>query len=223
MTRPAPLLALLFCTLSLAMSVLVFAREYRTVYHLQGSAKDQIDALVAAMSGAAPLPRAASARSTRDLLSACARLITRAPRLRAEPHTAAAVRGACGRIAGAILADSPGHARARTVALLAGLPSLDPRALALAQQAAPHEPWLLVARLDAVALAAPGGADLAAVAGDDIARALRTPWGRDRVVALYARRPDLRAAIHRAAKAPTMPQQADLRRALRAGLAEVGR
>ena len=205
MTRPARLLLLSICAAVLGLSVSLFLREYSVVFLLRGTTNDQIDTLAQAPS----TPRPASARTTRELLVACGRIITTAPRLRAEPQTAAAVRAACQRVSAAILDRAPLNARAAAVALLSETPGFSADELADAQIRAPYEPWPLLMRIEAAAEQTESSpverSAILALAGQDIARALLFPWGRDRLAALYADRPDMRATIGDAVT--TLPAQ----------------
>jgi hypothetical protein len=178
------------CLIVAMASGAAFLNEYRVAYLLRGTANDQIDALSASD---APL-RSFSARSSRDLLSACGRLMTTAPRIKAEPATSVSVRRTCGRIAQDILSRAPTNARAMAVALVADLPNLSPDTFAKAQKAAPMEPWPLLMRLETIK-AATDTNSIHALALQDIRQALQSDWGRDRVAQLYLQRPDVQDVV----------------------------
>jgi hypothetical protein len=214
MTFPAKLVLIAFCVITFGLSVTLFAREQRAAFLLRGTMNDQIDGL--SVQGSVALP--ASARSIRDLLTACGRILTTAPRLRAEPETAVAVRASCANISAAILAQAPENARALVVHLLSAVPEISAEALAQAQRAAPYEPWPLLMRLEAMALASSTRTDLVALAEADFARALLFPWGRDRVARIYAETPELRGVIRRAAEALPNRDQQQFVRSLRSAI-----
>lgn len=207
--------SLALCLVCLGASLALFQREYRAAFFLRGTMNDQIESI----SSPSPPPVAASARTIRDMLTACGRILTTAPRLKAEPDTARSVRSGCARLSAAVLADAPGNARARAVALLSALPEISADQLASAQIRAPYEPWPLLMRIESVALAPQGRADLAAVAESDFIRALSTHWGRDRLATLYVQRPDLRDTIARAGEQAAPADQKAFLAAVRRALA----
>ena len=211
MTFPARLLLIGFCVISLVLAFTLFVREHRAAFLLRGTMNEQIEGL--SSHGSLTLP--VSARSIRDLLTACGRILTTAPRVKAEPETAAAVRASCAELSGAILVSAPGNARALAVELLSAVPEVSSEDLATAQQAAPYEPWPLAMRLEVVARASPQNQGLLAVAEADFVRALLLPWGRDYVARLYASWPDLRGTIRRAAQVVPNRDQQSFARALR--------
>lgn len=213
MTSSARLLLLGLCSLVLVLSLRVFAAEYSVTFLLRGTVNDQIDRLAAPESHTLP----ASARSVRDLMSACGTILSTAPRPKGNPALAASLRRSCGQLASDILAQSPGNGRAMAVALLAGLPHITPDAIRSAAAAAPHEPWPLLMRIEAAHLAPPDP-DIAKAMTPDIARALGTDWGRERIAELYAARTDMRDSIM--VLMPTLPQatQSDFLRALRSAM-----
>lgn len=206
---------LALCFLCLGASLALFQREYWAAFFLRGTMNDQIESI----SSPSPPPVATSARTIRDMLTACGRILTTAPRLKAEPETAQAVRAGCARLSAAVLDDAPGNARARAVGLLSALPEISADQLASAQMRAPYEPWPLLMRIESVALAPAGRADLAAVAESDFIRAMSTPWGRDRLARLYVERPDLRDTITRAGEQAAPEDQQAFPAAVRRALA----
>ena len=214
MTFSAKLVLIAFCLITLGFSLTLFTREQRTAFLLRGTMNDQIDGL--SVQGGVALP--ASARSIRDLLTACGRILTIAPRLKAEPETAAEVRASCSGVSAAILLRSPKNARALAVQLLSAVPAISAEGLARAQRAAPYEPWPLVMRLEATALASSTKRDLVDVAEADFARALRFTWGRDRVAQIYTEAPALRGVIRRAAEALPIRDQYEFVRSLRSAV-----
>ena len=154
------------------------------------------------------IPDPATARSARETLSRCARAIRFAPRLKSDPDAARLVQGRCLDLATSILNAAPSNARARTLALLAG-PAPRPADLALAQAAAPREPWPLVQRLAALERVNPKDALWRSVAEADIAAALATPWGRSELAQLYVEVPALRPIVEAAAEGASEAAQAD--------------
>ena len=179
-----------FCLLLAAASAEIFHKEYAVAYFLRGTANDQIDTLSTSQNTF----RAYSARSSRELLVACGRLLTTAPRLKADPETASSMRRACGQMAAEVTARAPSNARARAVALAADLPNISADMFKVAQKTAPFEPWPLLIRLDVVA-SAPESRALGGLVVEDIGRALQSDWGRNRVARLYLERPDLQSLV----------------------------
>jgi hypothetical protein len=173
-----------------------FLAEYDTVLTMTGTTRDVVLALADPQGN---LPQPGSARATRDLLSACGRVLTVAPMLKADAGLSAQVSGKCNAIAQAILAQSPSHARALAVDLLtSGL--VDAERLRFAQAAAPYEPWPLNIRLRAIAKAATLSPEAEAVAEADFQRALMSRWGQEEVVRIYQSNAALRPVIGRAAE-----------------------
>lgn len=186
-----------FCILVFAGSVQLFRLEYPVAVLQSETAIQQI----ATLSDPSLLGRPASVRSTRDLATTCGRLMTDAPALKADPALKNRTYASCGWIAESILARAPQNGRALTVAMLANASTVSSAAYTQARASAPHEPWQVLKRLDALALSGETGKELAEAAKADITFAVQTSWGRKRLVRLYEDRPDLRSTIVQAAEA----------------------
>lgn len=197
--------------LTVALSVRSFLSDYQVVFLLRGTLDDQVDRLTA--SGAPPHP--ASMRTTRDLMLACGDILSSPALLTGDPIRAKATAAACGRIADNILAEAPTNGRAQALRLLSDPAGVTAASLARARAAAPLEPWPLVTRITAVTRLSPLPPDVATAFLPDLERALGTGWGRDRVVALYTTRPDLRDPIRRATASLGPEDQAAFLRAAR--------
>ena len=181
--------------LTVVLAALSFRSDYHVTYLLRGKLDDQLDRL--ATSETTPNP--VSMRSTREIMLACGEILSLSARPANAPPLAEATAAACARIADRILSVAPTNARALALALLADPDRMTSAALARARAAAPLEPWPLIIRIAAVTRTAPLRPDLATEFLPDVAQALGTAWGRDRIVALYATRPDLRDPIRHAA------------------------
>lgn len=173
-----------------------FFVEYQAVLVMSGTTRDMVASL-ADQSDEVPQP--ASARTTRDLMSACGRALTLVPIVKADPALAAQVSGKCDSIARAILAQSPSNARARAIGLLTA-DRIDAVQLQRAQAAAPFEPWPLNIRLQALAKAEALSPEAMALAQDDFQRALMSRWGQAEVVRIYQTHEALRPTIALAAE-----------------------
>lgn len=192
-----------------------FVAEYGAVLVVTGTTRDMV-ATLADRSG--EMPQAASARSMRDLMSACGKALTLAPIVKADEALAAQVSDKCRAIADDVLAQAPSNARARAVKVLTA-DRIDAVQLGLAQAAAPFEPWPLNIRLQAVAKAEALSPEALALAEGDFQRALMSGWGQQEVARIYQTREALRPVITLAAeKADPKDQKAFvdlLRRKLR--------
>lgn len=205
---------ILICLCIAVASALAFRQEYAVVYQLRGTTNDQIDTLTLPDHRPA-VP--ASARTLRDLLTNCARLMLQAPRLKAEPTLADLVRAQCAGVAEAALVRAPANARAHALSVLMARPLL-PGPLSVAQRTAPYEPWPLVTRLAAIAAADSDDPALEGLAREDVARALESSWGRRELAGLYLDHPDMRPLVQAALSTRPAAEQSDfLRLARQAG------
>lgn len=186
-------------------SIWAFVREYRVALIVGGNTNRQISALAAA-GGADITPM--TPRSARELLKVCARLKISAPLLKFDAELNVRTTTACAAIADRMLLGAPSNARARALSLLL---TADFRAedLAVAQRAAPFEPWPLTIRLAASEISDPLGADLADLVREDIGRALLSSWGRHDMALLYVRNTRFRPLIKSAVAGLPPKYQAD--------------
>ncbi|AWB50571.1 hypothetical protein HYN69_18380 (plasmid) [Gemmobacter aquarius] len=173
-----------------------FVAEYGAVLVVSGTTRDMV-ATLAEQSG--QLPQPASARSMRDLMSACGKALTLVPIVKADSGLAAQVSIKCESIAREILARAPSNARARAVDVLTA-DRIDAVQLGIAQAAAPFEPWPLNIRLQAIARAESVSPEVLAVAEGDFQRALMSEWGKEEVARIYQTRDALRQSITLAAE-----------------------
>lgn len=210
-------LALGACCL-LSVSLREFSNEYRNVVLSVGTTNDK----VAAFAEPALLPPVpGSARGTRDLLATCGRVLTLAPVLKADAVLAGRVAAGCRSVAQATLQMAPSHARALAVLVLTTAP-LDAGTLALAQAAAPFEPWPLNIRLKAVAAAKAPSEAVMVLARLDIGRAIMSDWGRRALVGLYQDREDFRETIALTAETAAVADQKAFVLLLRSALQSAG-
>lgn len=184
------------CVLILVACVQAFVAEYRVVLHLNGTTNDLIATLD---SQETPRLQPFGARTARDLMVACGRTLTLAPRLKTDAALFDRVSAACDESANLILINAPSYGRARAVKLITS-ETISPRLYDLAQSAAPYEPWALNQRLFALAGDSSLSGNVMVLAQADFGRALRSDWGRMAVAALYRDRAELRPAITRAAE-----------------------
>ena len=218
MSMPFRVTLLSSCALTVSFSLYLFAQEYQVAYLLRGTTTDQIERLASG----APLPAPRSARSTRDLLTACGRILTTAPALRQDAATANAVRAGCRSVSDAILERAPAYGRARAVSVISYLPRISAAEYRAARIAAPYEPWPLLMRLESYARSGERPPELAGPAESGIAAALSYRWGRDEVARLYIAHPDLRAGIRSVADRQEGAVRTDFLRALRDATAKAG-
>lgn len=198
-----------FCLIVLVLSARLFMTEYGLVLQLSGTTNDRIAAF-SAPDFVAPRPQ--SARSAREVLASCGRVLTIAPSLKADPALARIVARNCATTASVMLERGPSNGRALAVLLFAS-PEVDPQAYLAAQSAAPYESWALNLRLLAFSGSAPLTARLIEIAEADISRAILSDWGRSAIARIYRDKPSLRPAITRVAeRAPAEAQAAFLRR-----------
>ncbi len=203
--RSAGLVSL--CLVCLVSAMRSFVAEYQTILLLSGTPGEVVARLGEGVDG---LARPQAARTVRDLMSACGRVLTLAPQLKADTALEARVAASCRAVSQSATSMSPSNSRARAVALLSER-QVSASELNLAQNAAPFEPWSLNVRLQAVARSASLPPDLLEAAAPDIARALFSDWGKQVVARLYRDRAELRPTI--AAVAEKLPA-ADQRRFL---------
>lgn len=208
-TRPthhqaSRLVLILACLLAIVFSARLIGSEYRLAILNAGSTNDVIDSLTVP---GATLPMPATARSMRETTSRCARTIRSAPRLKADPEADRLVRARCLELAEAILRSAPSNARARALALVAS-PAPLTSDLALAQSAAPQEPWPLLQRLAVLERVGPQDALWQSVAEADLDAALATSWGRAELAQLYVDTPALRPLVEAVAEGASEAAQA---------------
>lgn len=185
------------CAAVLGTSAKLFAEEYQAIFFLRGTPNEQIDQLVA---GGEPIPLPRSSRTTRDLLAACGRIISTSPRLRAEPELVSSVLRECRALADSILENSPSHARALALGLLADSSIPTQEAIQGAQMASRYEPWPATTRFDAYARIVDPDAATRKLMKADLARAMQFSWARQEAARLYRDHPSLRVLILEAAK-----------------------
>ncbi|MCA3450258.1 MAG: hypothetical protein LW715_12565 [Rhodobacter sp.] len=185
------LLQTFVCLTSIAVAVWGMAQEMKVQSILGRTWLDRITLLTEAGEG---VSTGLSARTIRNLVSACAEMRARAPALRGDAELRSRFAQTCASIAEEVLDRAPTHARSLAMALLMA-PTMTPVQLAQAQTAAPHEPWPMQIRLWALAETGALDADLLAVAAADFDRALATDWGRTLLARLYVSREDARPAI----------------------------
>lgn len=183
---------------ALGFSLIGFAREYRLAVILRDSEADLVDAIRGL--DARDLPW--GARDVRGLVTRCATLQLESALIRVVPRYRAELAQSCRAIAAAVLAESPAHARARAADLVAAGPAMSAADYALAQAAAPFEPWPLGTRLLAVGRAFGDAlpADLRPLVAADADRAIRAHWGRLILADLYIGHPALRPLLTRVAE-----------------------
>lgn len=206
------------CALTAAFSLYLFGKEYQVAYLLRGMTNDQIDMIASS----ATLPEPRSARSARDLLTACGRILTLAPRISAEQDTADKVRAGCKAVSDRILKTSPTYGRARAVAVISSVPKISAADYRSARIAAPYEPWPLLIRIEAYARTAERPQELTGLAESDFASALSYQWGRDEMARLYVAHPSLRQGIRTAADRLDGDARTDFLRALRTATERAG-
>lgn len=213
--RISGICAVLILTLFFAAREL--SAEYRAVLVTNGTMNDQIAALSSEKSG---LLQPGGARSIRDILASCARVLTLSPKLKADAPLASVISDRCHQIAKGFLASSPRNGRALAIALLTS-EDIDASLLRAAQVAAPFEPWPLNVRLKAVAAARDLPAEIAPLFEDDLHRAMLSAWGKEAVAEIYITKASLRPSIRRAAEDLSPEDQRDflgiLRRIMRDG------
>lgn len=191
------------CFMLFIVTVWTFITEYKVAIFLNGTTRDHINSLA---DPGIETPEPASARSVRDFMSACGNTLVLAPQLKAEPLLAARVSARCKLVANRVLVLAPSNARALAVSLLTS-GKIDHAFLSLAQAAAPFEPWPLNIRMQAVAADPSPTADVISQAGEDIRRALMSPWGAAKVANLYRLNRTLRPAITTAAARSSLDDQ----------------
>lgn len=185
------------------ISLQYFSAEYRAVLLKAGTTNDVISVL----SGPQPdLPTPSSARTMRDILSTCGRVLTLSPRLKAEPDLAEIVAARCKSMTDTFLTTSPLNGRALAIGLLASK-RIDADTLKAAQRAAPYEPWPLNIRLQAVASAENLAPETLPLIKEDFARALLSQWGREVLADLYITHPPIRPLVTQAADAAAPQDQ----------------
>lgn len=178
-----PLVALL------AAALWFLSLEYRWVYALAAGRQITPDALEAQFS-LQGLP--ASQRATRSLVTACA---TQGLSQGYSPEAGQETAAICARIVAGVLAQSPAHGRALATRLVLLGNAITPQAYADAAAAAPWEPWPLGMRIVATTRVRPLPADIEPLLLGDIARAMRSDWGRQMLAELYLRGPGLRPLV----------------------------
>lgn len=178
------------------LALRTFMAEYGAVLVVTGTTRDMVTTLA---SPSDQLPQPASARSMRDLMSACGRALTLVPIVKADTGLAAQVSGKCRAIAGDVLAQAPSNARALAVMVLTA-ERIDAGQLGLAQAAAPFEPWPLNIRLQALAKTESLSPEALALAEGDFQRALMSGWGQEEVARIYQTHAALRPVITSAAE-----------------------
>lgn len=154
----------------------------------------------------------ASVRGTTDLMKVCADLLLSNEMVRLSPQLQGDIGDSCGNAAQAVLARSPGFARAHAVDLIAARATVTPAAYALAEQAAPFEPWPLEIRLLAAErnLSTDTGAlpaSLAPLVAADVDRAMQSSWGRRFLAGLYLRQAGIRDWIQKVAENRPVEEQ----------------
>lgn len=173
-----------------------FSREYQAVLSFSGTTNDIIDSLT---DERFDLPHPESARTFRDILSTCGRILTISPRLKSDANLAERVAQTCGKISRSVLSTAPANGRAMAVELLT-VKRIAVDRLRTAQSAAPNEPWALNIRLQAIA--ADGFLDpvTGEAAAEDIRRAMLSQWGKEALAGLYIARPAFRPLVSRVAE-----------------------
>ena len=173
-----------------------FSREYRAVLSISGTTNELVETLADPQF---PVPQPASARTMRDILSTCGRLLTLSPRLKSDPDLAERVTETCRKISAALLSTAPRNGRALAIGLLTSQ-HFDANGLEAAQSVAPYEPWPLNIRLQAVAGADALDKDTEALVAEDIRRAMLSPWGKKALADLYIAHPSFRPLVSHAAE-----------------------
>lgn len=178
---------------ALGFSISGFTREYRFAVTLRDSEEDLIAALRAM--DAQELPW--GAYDLRGLVTTCTTLQLESELIRVVPRYRTEVAQSCQAIAAAVLRASPAHARARAADLVTAGAAMTAADYALAQAAAPFEPWPLGTRLLAVNRAFDDAvpADLLPLIAADADRAIREHWGRLILADLYVDHPALRPLL----------------------------
>lgn len=199
----------IICLVVIGLAIRLFLLDHRVVRHLAGTTNDRIAAL---STDGFDAPRPISARSSRDLMMSCGRILTIAPSLKADAALARRVAQGCAATAQALLDTGPSNAGALTVLLLAS-DSPTAQLYRHARDAAPYDAWALNLRLIALSRSALSGGALPAPARSDIASALSSDWGRATLARLYRDRIALRPVItDMAGKAPPEAQRDFLQR-----------
>lgn len=170
---------------------------------------------------------ASSVRGTNDLMKNCADLLLSNEMVRISPQLQAEIGDSCGAAAKAVLARSPSFARAHAAGLVAARAAVTPAAYALAEEAAPFEPWPLGIRILAAErnVSKDTGAlpeALAPLVASDVDRALQSNWGRRFIASLYLRQTGLRTWIQTIAQKRPPEEQRDFLQAVKSLAARNG-
>ena len=201
-------LAIAACAAVCFFAVSGFGREYTSAVMLRGQEKD----IVLGMRAFDPHWLSFSVRGLNDLMKNCADLLLENEMVRLSPQLQQEIGDSCGAAAKAVLRRNPGFARALAAGLIAARADVTPEAYAVAEQAAPFEPWPLGIRLLAAERAVPKAtgtlpAALVPLVSSDMGRAMQSDWGRRLLAGLYLRQTGLRSLIQAVAKSRPVEEQ----------------
>lgn len=215
------------CAACCAALAVYAAGAFRQEYGFAVLSRDDEDSVVQAMQTYDPGWLTSSVRGTNDLMKVCADLLLSNDMVRLSTKLQDEIGGSCGTAAKAVLARSPGLARAQAVSLVAARASVTPAAYALAEEAAPFEPWPLGVRLLAAerTVSEDTGAlpeALSLVVAADVDRAMQSNWGRRFLAALYLRQTGLRPWIQKIAESRPEDEQRDFLKAVQSRAASNG-
>lgn len=181
MRRSYKLYAILLLLLVAIAAFMGLMREFRVHLALSGNTITRIGYFTQTPP---PLPTPTSARSSRDLITACAYISYKAPALKADEALDQAFNKQCLLTAQALLDSAPSNARALAVVFMTK-PELDLEALRLAQLAAPYDAAPLRMRIWGIVDRCSKDPEFLKIAREDFDRVIGMRWGLELLARAY--------------------------------------